>query len=258
MSAVASSSIGDAHAPAARKPMKAKSEQDVYFDEVADELARKYETHRALGDAEAVFSREARIVLERFVDATPARCLDLGCGPGVMAVTIAERGFDVVGVDRSEKMIALAARRQLRSGSRGKVKFVRADAADFLASSPDTFSLVIASDVFQYLEDPLGIMGAVFPRLRPGGTLAFSIANQDSVFRRVGPWVQGLLPEGSRGMRFWQNRLRPARYLSAAPDLGFSLEKVRTFGLPEFPAALDFAFRNRMFQTMTLLVFRRL
>jgi 2-polyprenyl-3-methyl-5-hydroxy-6-metoxy-1,4-benzoquinol methylase len=208
----------------------------------------------------AIFTQEASLVRERRQLEPSPRCLDLGCGPGLIAGSIADLGFHVVGVDRSEGMVGaakhLAARRTAR---RGKLNFVRADVTEFVSACQETFSLVISSSVLEYLDDPMKVVRLASSRLRAGGTFAFSIPNFGAISRTIEPWVQGLVPVRSRYRKFWGNELSAADYVGSAVELGLSLEKVRTFGLPKIPfGAIEPVFRNRFFQTMTLLVFRRL
>jgi len=67
-------------------------------------------------------------LLEKFAPGAKS-ILDLGCGTGRHAVSLAERGFDVFGVDLSNKMIAKAGERktQLSSHISQKVNFEVAD-----------------------------------------------------------------------------------------------------------------------------------
>jgi SAM-dependent methyltransferase len=61
-----------------------------------------------------------------------ARVLDLGCGHGVATALIGERlrGGVVVGLDRSEKMIAAAAKRNAAHAAAGRARFVTAEIGD--------------------------------------------------------------------------------------------------------------------------------
>jgi 2-polyprenyl-3-methyl-5-hydroxy-6-metoxy-1,4-benzoquinol methylase len=230
-----------------------------FFDAWADTFARTYATHPALRERIALFAREARAVVDAFEGTGPLRCLDLGCGPGMIAGELAELGFEVVGVERSATMI-LAARRLItrRGTARERIRFVRADLTDFLASSRETFSLVVSSSVLEYLEDPIEVVRLVAPRLHPGGTFAFSIPNRDSILRVVEPWIERMRPARPRCRSFWGNTLRTADYAAAAGDLGLQFERVETFGLPRLSIpALEHVLRNRWFQTMSLLILRR-
>src|SRR5438270_12456190 len=60
---------------------------------------------------------ESRELVERTADelanvvARPGPVADLGCGPGAHALVLARRGYDIVGVDGSPRMVELARRR---------------------------------------------------------------------------------------------------------------------------------------------------
>lgn len=69
--------------------------------------------------------------LEKIFAAAPAkRLLDLGCGTGEHARFLAGKGFDVVGVDASETMIAKAREVPLEEGTPGSVHFLLGDLAE--------------------------------------------------------------------------------------------------------------------------------
>ena len=53
---------------------------------------------------------------DRYLPARPALLLDLACGTGSMTVTLADRGYDMIGVDMSDDMLSEA---YLRSEGRG-------------------------------------------------------------------------------------------------------------------------------------------
>ena len=67
-----------------------------------------------------------------------SRVLDVGCGPGRHAYALAARGIDVVGVDISERFIALAA-----AGSSPHASFARGDART-LPVQPGSFDAAIS------------------------------------------------------------------------------------------------------------------
>jgi len=235
------------------------SAQDAFFDELAEPFARRYESHPSFRERMAVFTREARSLRDRIGPETHSRCLDLGCGPGVIAAGVAELGFEVLGIDRSERMIRAA--RQLaarRAVTRGKLRLVHGELVDFLSSSPETFSLILSSSVLEYLTDPLEAVRLAACRLEPGGTLAFSIPNFASILRVVEPWIDRLRSARPRCRTLWGNQLRPADYLRVAWESGLRFEGRKTFGLPNLPLrSCQTLLRNRWFQTMSLLVFRR-
>jgi SAM-dependent methyltransferase len=57
----------------------------------------------------------------------PGRALDAGCGTGRLAVHLAERGWQVTGVDGVGKALAQARERAAAAGVADRVRFVRGD-----------------------------------------------------------------------------------------------------------------------------------
>lgn len=108
------------------------------------------------------------------------RLLDLGCGTGTLTLRLAKAGFDVVGVDMSADMLAVAADKGLSmnlSPSRWRYQDMRK-----LRFPRDSFDLVIcACDGFNYLQSPAelsetlqGIAGC----LQTDGLLLFDLHSE--------------------------------------------------------------------------------
>jgi 2-polyprenyl-6-hydroxyphenyl methylase/3-demethylubiquinone-9 3-methyltransferase len=91
--------------------------------------------------------------------------LDIGCGGGILSEPLARLGARVVGADPSESNIAVAKRHAERAGL--SIDY-RADAAEALAQSGETFDVVLAMEVVEHVVD-LGLFielaaGLVAPR----------------------------------------------------------------------------------------------
>lgn len=71
-------------------------------------------------------------VLERHA-APGRRALDVACGTGTLAIMLADRGWDVVGLDASESMLALARAKAANLVTGGKLSFVQGDMRELLA-----------------------------------------------------------------------------------------------------------------------------
>jgi len=111
--------------------------------------------------------------------AVPPRCgpaLDVGCGDGLLACKLAERCAEVTGIDRDDRMIALAREREREQARAhaperpGHVNFV---AADFLAYplADESFDFVCANTCLHHM-DFAAALTAMVRVLRPGGRLA--------------------------------------------------------------------------------------
>lgn len=105
---------------------------------------------------------------------TKGTVLDIGCGSGYLSKYLSERGFQVTGIDISEKMIEIA-----NSQNIPDTNFLISDFFDFL--SPVKFDGVIAWDSFFHFpkEQQEIIYYKVESLLRTGGYLLFTHGNAD-------------------------------------------------------------------------------
>ncbi|MGY1830213.1 class I SAM-dependent methyltransferase [Geodermatophilus sp. SYSU D01180] len=102
-----------------------------------------------------------------------ASVVDLGCGPGVAALAAAERVGPtgrVVGVDASDRHLAVARRRAAEAGS-AHVEFVRADVTTWSPDAP--VDAVLGRLVLLHLPDPVALVARTAALVRPGGVVAF-------------------------------------------------------------------------------------
>jgi ubiquinone/menaquinone biosynthesis C-methylase UbiE len=99
----------------------------------------------------------------------PVRVLDLGTGTGVVAKALAERypEAEVLGIDLSPGMIDQA-RRQLRSGLAGRVRFEVGDASA-LDCDDGAFELVVLSNMIPFFDELARVTA-------PAGTLVLSFS----------------------------------------------------------------------------------
>jgi SAM-dependent methyltransferase len=90
-----------------------------------------------------------------------ARVLDAGCGTGRVAIRLAELGFDCVGVDHDESMLAVARRTP-------GIEWVQGDLATW--TSVGDFDLVVAAgNVVPLVADPPAVLARLAQHARPGG-----------------------------------------------------------------------------------------
>lgn len=124
------------------------------------------------------------------------RVLDLGCGVGQLSRYLAERGAaDVIGVDLSEQMLALAR----ADWAHPRVSYQRGALED-VAFSTGRFDLVVSSLAFHYVDDYTGLVKRIADWLTPGGVLVFS--TEHPIFTARLPQEGWVLDAEGRRMRW--------------------------------------------------------
>jgi SAM-dependent methyltransferase len=103
--------------------------------------------------------------------------LDLGCGTGNHAIPLARRGFEVIGVDRSESMLAQARDKALQVNPRLRDVFKDADIRSVDLGRQFDAALLMFAVLGYQLEnaDVLAALRAAHRHLRRGGLLLFDV-----------------------------------------------------------------------------------
>ena len=103
------------------------------------------------------------------VVAPPGPVADLGCGPGAHARALARRGYDVVGLDGSPRMVEVA--RERASRDELGASFDVHDVSTPLPFADASLGGVLAILVLQHLPRPAAFIAEIRRCLRPGGHL---------------------------------------------------------------------------------------
>jgi len=105
------------------------------------------------------------------------RVLDLGCGTGSYGILLAEKGYDVVGLDRSEDMLFAAKQRLagLPETTINRVRFIQGDARSFDVEGRFDVALALFHVMSYQLQnnDLRAVFAQVKAHLAPGGVFIF-------------------------------------------------------------------------------------
>jgi SAM-dependent methyltransferase len=122
--------------------------------------------------------RDLRFVLDGLAVAPGAKLLDLGCGPGLHAIELQARGFDMVGLDSSLVMLTHATEEARRRGL--GPSFVHGDMRALSLDGEFEGALCIHG-TFGYFEDDENaqVLANVHQALKPGARFVLGVPNRD-------------------------------------------------------------------------------
>ena len=126
--------------------------------------------------------------------------VDVGCGGGILAESMARRGAKVLGVDLADKPLKVA---QLHAMEAGVANLdYRSIAAEALAvEQPAQFDVVTCMEMLEHVPDPSSVIRACADMVKPGGWVFFSTLNRNPksfLFAIVGAeYLLKLLPKGT-------------------------------------------------------------
>ncbi len=125
--------------------------------------------------------------------------LDVGCGGGILAESMAAAGARVTGIDMGMAPLAVAKLHLRESGH--KVEYERATAEEFARDHAGRFDVVTCLEMLEHVPDPASTVRACAQLVRPGGQVFFSTINRNPksfLFAIVGAeYVLNLLPHGT-------------------------------------------------------------
>lgn len=166
-----------------------------------EEFARVYDLFMDNVDYEAW----ARFLAGRLKEhgITDGLVLDLGCGTGTMTELLAEAGYDMIGVDNSEEMLAEAMEKRVESGH--DILYLLQDMEEFELYGT-VRAIVSVCDCLNYLteeEDLLQVFRLANNYLDPGGIFLFDM-NTVYKYREIlgNDTIAENRPEGSF---IWEN-----------------------------------------------------
>jgi 2-polyprenyl-6-hydroxyphenyl methylase / 3-demethylubiquinone-9 3-methyltransferase len=151
------------------------------------------------------------------------RLVDVGCGGGILAESMALRGAQVTGIDMGETPLAVARAHAAESGV--ELEYQKSTAEQLAQAQAGGFDIVCCLEMLEHVPDPSAIVQACADMAKPGAHLYFSTINRNPkafMFAIVGAeHILKLLPAGTHE---YEKFIKPSELASWLRQAGLVLE----------------------------------
>ncbi|NMP31393.1 bifunctional 2-polyprenyl-6-hydroxyphenol methylase/3-demethylubiquinol 3-O-methyltransferase UbiG [Thalassotalea sp. M1531] len=102
--------------------------------------------------------------------------IDVGCGGGILAESLAKLGANVTGIDMGEEPLNVAKLHALESGV--EVSYQKITAEEKAQENQEVFDIVTCMEMLEHVPNPASIVNACAQLVKPGGYVFFSTLNK--------------------------------------------------------------------------------
>ncbi|MBQ4831475.1 bifunctional 2-polyprenyl-6-hydroxyphenol methylase/3-demethylubiquinol 3-O-methyltransferase UbiG [Alteromonas sp. MMG017] len=147
------------------------------------------------------------------------KVVDIGCGGGILAESMAKAGAEVVGLDMASASLEIAKLHGLESGI--NVEYHCVTAESFADSHAGQFDVVTCMEMLEHVPDPASVVQACAKLVKPGGHVFFSTLNRNIKSYLMGivgaEYLLKLVPKGTHDhSRF----IKPSELMQMTDEAG--------------------------------------
>ena len=164
---------------------------------------------------------------------TDAQVVDIGCGGGILADSMARKGAKVLGIDLATKALRVAQLHALEAQTPG-VQYREISAEALAAERPAQFDVVTCMEMLEHVPDPQSVVDACAALVKPGGWVFLSTINRNAKsFALAIVGAEYLLNMIPRGTHEYAKMIKPSELAYYCRQAGLSVR--HTSGLEYNP-----------------------
>ncbi|MBT8059566.1 MAG: bifunctional 2-polyprenyl-6-hydroxyphenol methylase/3-demethylubiquinol 3-O-methyltransferase UbiG [Gammaproteobacteria bacterium] len=154
-----------------------------------------------------------------------ADVVDVGCGGGILAESLARKGARVTGIDVAPRVLATARLHLHESGL--EVDYRETTVEDLADEAEGTFDVVTCMEMLEHVPEPDSVIRSCRRLLKPGGHAFFSTLNRTPLAFALGivgaEHIARLLP---RGTHRYDRFIRPSELSAWARAAGLEVRDI--------------------------------
>ena len=177
--------------------------------------------------------------IHALADLNQKRVLDVGCGGGILADSMARKGANVTGIDLASKSLRVAQLHALETGT-PNIQYREVSVEALAQEQPASFDVVTCMEMLEHVPDPGSVVRACAELVKPDGWVFFSTLHRSAkafMLAIVGAeYVLNMLP---RGTHEYAKMIRPSELAASCREAGLDL--VGTKGMEYNPITKRYA-----------------
>jgi 2-polyprenyl-6-hydroxyphenyl methylase/3-demethylubiquinone-9 3-methyltransferase len=163
--------------------------------------------------------------IDRLASLEGKAVLDVGCGGGILAESMATRGALVTGIDLAEKPLSVARLHLLESGQQVDYRMISAE--QLAHEAPHSFDVVTCMEMLEHVPEPASTVAACAALSKPGGHVFFATLNRNPksyAFAIIGAeYMLNLLP---RGTHDYSKFIKPSELAAMCRAAALNVESI--------------------------------
>ena len=163
--------------------------------------------------------------IQEHVSISGKKVLDVGCGGGILAESMAVAGAQAKGIDLSEKALKVADLHSLESGVQVQYEYISAE--DLAKKEAGQYDVVTCMEMLEHVPDPLSIIKSCAALIKPGGKVFFSTLNRNPksyLFAIIGAeYLLRILPKGTHD---YKKFIKPSELNEFIREAGLELNEL--------------------------------
>lgn len=161
--------------------------------------------------------------IQSMAELSGAKVLDVGCGGGILADSMARKGADVLGIDLAGKSLRVAQLHALESGT-PNVRYREVSVEALADELPNSFDVVTCMEMLEHVPDPNSVVSACSRLVRPGGWVIFSTLHRNAkAFLHAIVGAEYLLNMLPRGTHEYAKMIRPSELAWSCRQAGLDV-----------------------------------
>jgi len=153
------------------------------------------------------------------------KVLDVGCGGGILAESMARSGAEVLGIDMGKAPLTVAKLHAMEAEI--DLEYRQVTVEELAEEMPGQFDAVSCMEMLEHVPDPASIIKACHKLVKPGGDVFMSTLNRNPksfLFAVVGAeYILQMLPKGTHD---YKKFIKPSELSNWSREAGLELKDI--------------------------------